>query len=133
MLRIVLDTNVYISAILFGGKPEKIRSLSRDGEIEFLVSEAIILEIADVLRRKFNWESWQISLVIDEVRESATLIIPRQSVSVIQEDEADNRVLECALEGNAEYIISGDKRHLLQMARYGEIEILSPDEFLRLL
>ncbi len=131
-MRVVLDTNVYISAILFGGKPERIRKLFRDGEIEVLVSEAIISEIAEVLRRKFNWASWRISQVIDEIRE-ATLVIPRCDVSLIEADDADNRILECALEGSAQYIVSGDKRHLLPLAKYKEINILTPDEFLRLL
>ena len=133
MLRVVLDTNVYISAILFGGKPEEIRKFANDGTIEILVSEAIISEIAEVLRRKFDWESWQISQVIDEIREMATLIIPRQSISLIEENDADNRVLECALEGNARYIVSGDKRHLLPLVKYKETAILTPDKFLRLL
>ena len=117
-MKVVLDTNVYISAILFGGKPERIRELSKEGKVEVLVSEAIISEIAEVLRRKFDWESWRISQVIDEVRETATLTIPRQSVSLIEADDADNRVLECALEGSAQYIVSGDKRHLLPLMKY---------------
>lgn len=132
MQKVVLDTNVYISAVLFGGNPEEIRKLSKEGKIEVLISEAIISEIADVLRRKFNWESWQISQLIDDIREVSTLIIPRQSISLIA-DDADNRILECALEGNAQYIISGDKRHLLPLKGYRDIRILSPDEFLGLL
>ena len=133
MLKAVLDTNVYISAVLFGGKPEEIRKLSKQGKIEVLISEAIISEIAEVLRRKFDWESWQISQVIDEIREATTLTVPRQNICLIKDDDADNRVLECALEGNAQYIVSGDKRHLLPLKEYREIKILSPDEFLRLL
>jgi len=133
MLKAVLDTNVYISAVLFGGKPEEIRKLSKQGKIEVLISEAIISEIAEVLRRKFDWESWQISQVIDEIREATTLTVPRQNICLIKDDDADNRVLECALEGNAQYIVSGDKRHLLPLKEYRGIKILSPDEFLRLL
>jgi putative PIN family toxin of toxin-antitoxin system len=132
MLKVVLDTNVYISAILFGGKPETIRRLCKEGEIEILVSEAIISEIAEVLRRKFDWASWQISQVIDEIRKAATLTIPRQSIFLI-EDDADNRILECACEGNAHYIVSGDRRHLLPLKEYRGIGVLTPDEFLRLL
>jgi len=52
---------------------------------------------------------------------------------VIREKDDDNRILECALEGKAEYIISGDKRHLLPLGEYEGIRILSPDEFLRLI
>jgi len=129
-VKVVLDTNIYISAILFGRKPEEIRKLSQEGKIELLVSEAIIAEVAEVLRKKFDWESWQISQVIDEIRETAILVIPRQTLSVIKKDEDDNRILECAVEGKAHYIISGDKRHLLPLKEYQGINILSPAEFL---
>jgi len=129
--KVVLDTNVYISAILFGRKPEEIRKLSQEGKIEFLVSEAIIAEVAEVLRKKFDWESWQISQIINEIRETTTLVIPGQTLSVIKKDEGDNCILECAAEGKAQYIISGDKRHLLPLKEYQGIKILSPAEFLR--
>jgi putative PIN family toxin of toxin-antitoxin system len=131
-VKVVLDTNIYVSAILFGGNPEKIRKLSKDKKIEVLISEAIVAEMAEVLRKKFNWESWQISQIIDEIREAATLVIPHQILSVIKRDEDDNRILECALEGNAQYIISGDKRHLLPLKDYRGMKILSPSEFLKL-
>jgi putative PIN family toxin of toxin-antitoxin system len=133
MLRAVLDTNVYISAIMFGGKPEIIRRLAKEGKIQVLISEAIILEIAEVLRRKFDWESRDILQIIDDIRESTVLAIPRQNINLIKEDDADNRVLECALEGEAQYVVSGDKRHLLPLEIYRGVRILTPDQFLRLL
>jgi len=124
------DTNVYISAILFGGNPEKIRRLSKEGRVELLISEAIIAEVAEVLRRKFNWENWQISQTIDEIREIATLVIPRQTLFIIKKDDNDNRILECAVEGKAQYIVSGDKHHLLPLKEYQGIRILTPAQFL---
>jgi len=131
MLKAVLDTNIYISAILFGGNPERIRRLSKEGKVEILISEAIIGEIAEVLRRKFNWQSWQISQVIDEIRGFTTLVVPKRTISQIKEDEADNRVLECAVEGGAQYIVSGDKRHLLSLREYQGIRIVKVEEFLK--
>lgn len=92
-VKAVLDTNIYISAILFGGKPEKIRKLSKEGKIEILISEAIIAEIAEVLRKTFNWENLQIFQTINEIREVATLVTPRQTLSIIKEDEVDNRII----------------------------------------
>lgn len=132
MPKVVLDTNVYISAIVFGGKPEEIRKLSREGKISLLISEAILKEIAEALRRKFNWQNWQISQAIDEIRELATLVIPGEVISVIKEDDADNRILECALEGKAQYIVSGDEHHLLPLKEYQGIKILSPTDFLNI-
>lgn len=56
-LKVVLDTNICISTILFGGNPERIRKLSKEKELEILISEAIIAEMAEVLRKKFNWKN----------------------------------------------------------------------------
>ncbi len=106
------DTNVYISAILFGGKPEEIRKFSRDGKIELIIAEAILAEIAEVLKRKFNWFDWQISELIKEIRNITILVTRTLTLSVIKENEPDNRVLECAVEGKAKYIVSGDEHHL---------------------
>jgi len=127
---VVLDTNVYISAVLFGGKPEEIVKRSREGELNLVISEAILKEIAEILRRKFNWQNWQISETLDEIRGFATLVIPHKAISVIKEDAADNRILECALEGKAGYIVSGDEHHLLPLKEYQGIKILSATAFL---
>ncbi len=129
MTRVTLDTNVYISAILFGGKAESIRNLSREGKIGVIVSEAILAEIGDVLSRKFHWSNRRIAITIDEIREFSTLVFPREAIAKILEDDADNRILECAVEGNAQYIVSGD-RHLLKLAEYQGIKILAPAAFL---
>jgi len=132
MIKAVADTNVYISAILFGGKSEEIRKLAREGEVELLISEPILAEIADVLKRKFNWFDWQISEVIRDIRSITTLITPAFTLSIIKEDEPDNRVLECAAEGKASYIVSGDEHHLQPLKEYEGIKILSPAQFLGL-
>jgi putative PIN family toxin of toxin-antitoxin system len=132
MIKAVADTNVYISAILFGGKSEKIRKLAREGKAEILISEFILAEIAGVLKRKFNWLDWQISEVIKDTMAITTLITPAVTLSVIKEDEPDNRVLECAVEGQASYIVSGDEHHLQPLKEYEGITILSPMQFLKL-
>lgn len=129
-IRVVADTNLYVSAILFGGKPEAIRQLARDGEIEILISEHILTEISDVLRKKFNWFDWQIAEVINEIREISTVITPKVILRVIKERDSDNRVLECAVEGKAQYLVSGDKKHLLSLKEYRGIIILPADDFL---
>jgi len=132
MIKVAADTNVYISAILFGEKPEEIRESAREGEVELLISETILAEIAGVLKRKFDWSDWQISEVIKDIRAITTLITPTSTLSVIREDEPDNRVLECATEGKAQYIISGDEHHLQPLKEYQVIKILSPAQFIEL-
>jgi uncharacterized protein len=83
-----------------------------------------------VLKRKFHWSDWQISEIIKEIREFTTLITPVAGLSVIKEDEPDNRVLECAIEGKAQYIVSGDEHHLQPLKEYEAIKILSPAQFI---
>ena len=131
--RVVIDTNVYISALNFGGKPAQILMLFIRGEIEVCLSPFILNELERILREKFGWEEERITDVLRRIREKAIEVHPRRRVSVIREKDDDNRILECALEGKAEYIISGDKRHLLPLGEYEGIRILSPDEFLRLI
>lgn len=133
MLKVVADTNIYISAILFGGKPEKIRELARKKKIELLISEVILAEIAEILKRKFNWPDWQISQTIESSRATTTLVTPRYTLKVIKKHDPDNRILECAVEGKAQYIVSGDKHHLLPLKEYQGIKILSPAEFLKVM
>ena len=130
-VKAVIDTNVYISAVLFGGNSEKIIEAGRDGQIELLVSPHIITEIADVLRRKFNWSHLQISEVMNDVRDTAVIVTPAESVRVIKADQSDNRILECAVEGRADYIISGDIKHLQSLKEFKGISILSPAEFVK--
>jgi putative PIN family toxin of toxin-antitoxin system len=133
MYKVVLDTNIYISAILFGGKPEMIRTLSREKKIEVLISEEIISEIVGVLEQKFGWERSDLDQIVEEIRELNTLIVTSRYIPLIKNDDTDNRIIECAVEGNAQYIVSGDKRHLLPLKEYKGIKILTPDEFLKLI
>jgi predicted nucleic acid-binding protein len=70
---------------------------------------------------------------IEKIRAKAILVHPKNKVSVIKEKDDDNRILECAIEGRAQYLISGDRKHLLPVKEYQGIKILSPTEFLRLL
>ncbi|MDN5344999.1 MAG: uncharacterized protein PWQ18_1112 [Clostridia bacterium] len=133
MIKVVCDTNVYISAFLFGGKPEEVIAIARNNEIELLISEDILAEVADVLKKKFGWTDGQISFTLDELRSIASLIIPDTRLKVIKNDETDNRFLECALAGGAKYLVTGDTRHLQPLKEFNGIQILSPADFLAVL
>ncbi|MCP2520865.1 putative toxin-antitoxin system toxin component, PIN family, partial [SCandidatus Aminicenantes bacterium Aminicenantia_JdfR_composite] len=115
--------------ILFKGKPREILNLARMGKVEILISEKIINEIERVLRLKFKRTTFEIFLILTGIRNITTFVSPILKISEIKNDEPDNRVLECAIEGKANYIISGDK-HLLSLKKYKEIEILNAGEFL---
>jgi len=107
--------------------------LARNNEIELLISEAILAEVSDVLKKKFGWTDEQISFTLDELRSITSLIIPDTRLKVIKNDETDNRFLECALAGGAKYLVTGDTRHLQPLKEFNGIQILSPADFLAVL
>ena len=131
MVKVVVDTNVLISAALFGGNPEKILNLVEEGKIKILISEEILEEFRKVLQKKFGFSLNMAELAASGIGETFTLITPIQRINIIKEKEADNRVLECAVEGKAQYIITGDIKHLQPLKEYRGIKILSPAQFLK--
>lgn len=132
-MRIVLDTNVYISAIIIGGLREKVLKETRKKKIEVLICLDILEEISRVLKEKFNWQNWKIQIVIDDIFQKTILIKPKTKIPLIKEKKADNKILECALEGKAHFIISGDKKHILPLKEFKGIKILNPKYFLKLI
>ena len=133
MPRVVLDTNVIVSAMHFGGLPEELMLLANQGVIELFLSPFILEETSLVLEKKLGWEKKQINRLLDALREIAVIIEPETELNVIQGNDADNRILSCAVEAKADFLVTGDKRHLLPLRRYKGIRILSPRECLDVL
>ena len=128
MLRVVVDTNVYISALNFGGVPDKVLEFARRGQIELFISTPIVEEIASVLIRKFHWPPNRTREAIAIIRQFAQGMEPKKKLSVIRADESDNRVLECDLAAKASIIVSGDS-HLRDLASFEGVRILSSRAF----
>ncbi len=131
-LKVVINTNVFISGLNFAGKPSEVLELFIKEEIEVYISPFILRELERILREKFEWDEERITRVLSYIKEKAIEVQPKFKLSVIKKKGEDNRILECALEGRVQYIISGDKRHILPLKEYEGIKILSPTEFLRL-
>jgi putative PIN family toxin of toxin-antitoxin system len=133
-LRVVLDTNVYIS-IFTNPKGElgTIWEQALKGTYTILISPAIVAEIAGVLRAKFQWPEEAIKARAKRFARIAEIITPETVPSVIKNDPPDNQVLACAADGQANIIVSGDKRHLLPLKEYNGIPIVRPVDFLRML
>lgn len=132
MVKVVLDTNVIVSALHFGGNPDKILSLANEGVIELLISPFILDEVVKVLQRQFDWGDEKIEITLGAIKEITTLVHPTSKLSVIKEKDSDNRVLECAISGGAAFVVSGDTKHILPIKKYQGIRILKPAEFLAL-
>ena len=110
--------------------PERIVRLARFGKIDVVLSAPLWHELARVLRDKFGWTEARISVLRDALDEFLVWVEPTKAVSVFSgHDEADNRVLEAALAGTAESIVTGDRK-LLALRRYRRIPILTPRGFL---
>jgi len=131
-IKVVIDTNVFISAFVFGGSALEIIRLFLKGDIEVYISPFIIEEITRILREKFLWEESKIDKALELIGSKANEVSPKLKVSVIKSKDDDNRILECALEGNVDYIISGDKQHILSLKEFEGIKIVSVREFLEI-
>lgn len=131
--RVVIDTNVFVSGLNFAGKPGEVLELFIRGDIEVIISPFILSEIERILRERFYWIEGNIDRVLNRIKRQTILVHPKLNVTVIKQKDDDNRILECAIEGRVQYLISGDRRHLLPLKEYQGIKILSPAEFLKLL
>jgi putative PIN family toxin of toxin-antitoxin system len=130
-VRIVIDTNVLISATFWTGKPKQLLNKVRRGEITFLTSEILLNELKEVLVREdkpFKLSAEEADRVVAMMRDLAEIINAYSRVTACQ-DERDNRVLECAIDGRGECIISGDT-HLLEMKSFKGVRIMTVSEFL---
>jgi len=131
--KVVIDTNVFVSGLTFKGKPREVLDLIWREDIEACISSFILKELEETLKKDFSWDRDQIKHTIEKIKAKAILIQPKNKVSVIKENDDDNRILECAIEGKAQYLISGDRKHLLPLKEYQGTKILTPSEFLKLL
>ncbi|MBI5675866.1 MAG: putative toxin-antitoxin system toxin component, PIN family [Nitrospirae bacterium] len=130
MRRVVLDTNVTISAFFWGGHPRTIYNLIQDRNLIMLISKDIENEFIRVMGySKFAVSSKEILPFIRNLRSSAEFTKTSSKISAITADPTDNIFLECAVDGRADYIISGD-RHLLDLGTYNGIAILKAKDFL---
>ncbi len=114
-MRIVLDTNVLVSAFVFpGGEPEAAYRAVLEGRVRPVTSRPLLAELGRVLGRKFGWEDPWVEEAVAQVARVGVIVEPEETVTVIRADPADDRVLEAAAAGGAEVIVSGD-RHLLRL------------------
>ena len=137
-MRVVLDTNILISRLLVpGGNPGRIIRRWEAGAFELLVSEAILAECRRVLgypriQKKYKYNNDEADTYVAGLRRLATVIRPDEALDVVVADPDDNRIIECAQAGDADYIVSGDS-HLRELGTYAGIQILNPTAFLLLL
>ena len=129
MTRVTLDSNVYLSGFVFGGKPQRILELAIDGEIEVAVSDPIIQEVRRHLLGKFGWSEPRAAEAIESITEFAKHVTPTEAIDTVPTDPDDNRVLECAVSAGSQTIVTGDD-DLLRLVAFRGIEIVRVADFL---
>ena len=136
-MRVVLDANVFVSALISSrGAPAQVLAAWLTGRFDVVISAAILQELQRVLAydrlRKYARVRESSAEFVELIAGQAVWVEPAEAINVIVDDPTDNRYLECAVDGNAQYVVSGD-RHLLQVETYEGIRVLSPPAFVALL
>ncbi len=133
-MRIVADTNIYISALFWRGNPHRLIHLCYEGKAKLVISRQIIEELERILLtdEKFKMEREDVALNTEIILSNAELVESNFILNVIKEDPADDRILECAVEGEADYLVSGNK-HLLDIKEFQGIKILTAKQMLDIL
>lgn len=129
MSRVVFDTNIYISALMFGGLPGALLELALLRSFVLIASDALLDELDEKLRIKFGVSVAEADFLRAKLEDVAQVVRPRETLNAIADDSDDNRVLECAVAGSANLIVSGD-RHLLKLSRYEGIASVPPRQFI---
>lgn len=133
MIRLVLDTNTLISAVGWrDSNSRKILEACLLGECKLIESPDLLKEFLAVIKRpKFSFVAEEeIDELLARLVRHCEIVEPKKKLNIVKRDPADKRVLECAIEGNAQYIVSGDQ-HLLNLKQFGETTILTANDFLK--
>ena len=133
----VLDTNVWVSALLWGGKPAAVIKAAEEGKVSIFASEEIVKEISQVLAypklsKICHAEYLLHKELIEAVLKVVKFVEVTKVVKVVVEHPADDKFIECALAAMADYIVSGDK-HLLKVGSYKRTRIVSASEFIQII
>ena len=128
-MRVTLDTNIYVSALQFGGKPMQLLQMGLEGELDIAISQPILDETLRVLREKFGWSDHDLRDAEAALSAAAYRVAPTETLDVVEADPTDNRIVECAVASSSETIISGD-RHLLALGQFRGTSVLRVGDFL---
>ena len=128
MIRVTADSNVYVSALQFGGKPQRLLELAIKGEVELAISPAILQELVTVLRDKFKLSGDDLARSMRYLAACTKQVSPTETIDAVPSDPDDNRILECAVAAGSEVIVTGDL-DLLRLGSFRGIKIEKAGDF----
>lgn len=128
MTKIVPDTNIVISSIFWRGHPYEVIRRGILGEYQLVTSAGILDEVVDRLRNKFQFPEEEIQKLIDILLTYSHVIEPSSNFDIVR-DKKDNKIIECAFDGGADYIVTGDS-DLLYLREFRGVKIRTAKELL---
>ena len=132
-MKIVYDTNILISATIFpGGPPDEVIGLARAKEVALFISPDIVTEFKKVLALKFKHTEKEADDRVARLTQISEMVYPKERVALIKRKDSDNRILECAIEAEADYLITGDKKDILPLEKIGRTKIVTASVFLQI-
>lgn len=132
-MKVVFDTNIVASATFWRGKPFDCMVACAEGKCEAVVSPAILAEYHETIEElRADYSDRTPVEWADALAESALLVFPADRVRGVTSDPDDEMFLECALAGEVDYIVTGDKKHLLPVKEFEGVKIVDAAEFLQL-
>ena len=132
-MNIVLDTNVLISATLWGnGSAQKTLSKLIEKKVTIFTSNALIAEYYKVVMRDFNYSEDKTTAIVENFLSIVKIVETKEILNIVKDDPDDNKVLECAVASSSTYIVTYDK-HLLNLKEFRGIKIIKPEEIINLL
>lgn len=130
--RVVFDTNILFSAVGWLGNPHRCVQAARQGKCLSVTCEPILSELAEKLRLKRGLDAQKVAEIADEIRAFSKVVAIPGILKIVTADPDDDAVLECAVVGDAQFLVSGD-HHLLDLGNYSGIQIIKAAEFLVLI
>lgn len=129
MSSVVFDTNILFSGVGWKGRPYSCLQLAREGKVTHITCIEILAELNEKLQSKMGQSTAEAARTVAEILSFSELVTIENKLKVVTADPDDDKILECAVAGEVDFIVSGDK-HLLALGTYDEIPIIRADAFL---
>ena len=131
-MKIVIDTNIFVSSFLLKGNPREIINRVTSRIDKLYITDEILFEIRKVmLREKFKLNENVVDDYINTIKYFSIKVFPKYKIENISRDKDDDKFLKCGIEGNVDYLITGDI-HLLELEKYNKIIMIKPREYLEI-